>query len=385
MFKRFGPEYSPPQIWAVEDTSLQLTWGELPAGLVRARSGEQEAVLEHGGGAGAIELSGLTPDCHHTVELRWEDGSKTFEVTTLRSPPGELLSRFATISDMHLGAVRWGALKSMTDQTGHPVPHPYRCAAAAVNEARAWGAELLVIKGDAAQHETDADFDEVGRLVDEFHDLPMLLIPGNHDVDGRGGSIPLTVGQRALPYTRAVDWVDLPGMRVTVADTTIALRGRGSLVRTESAMLDAVSDAPGPSFIGLHHQLQSTRFPRYWPIGIGSVESTAFVDRLKKLERSVMVSSGHTHRNRSRVQDGILISEVGSTKDWPCVWAGYAVHEGGIRQVIRRVASPPAIAWAEYSRSAVNGLWGMWSPGDIDQRCISHRWSRDHRLIDGRR
>jgi 3',5'-cyclic AMP phosphodiesterase CpdA len=369
----------------VEDTSLQFTWGDLPQGLVRARGGDAEAELAHEGGAGALELSGLAPDRTQTVELLWDGGSQTFEVTTLSSPPGELLSRFATISDMHLGAVRWGALKSMTDQSGHPVPHPYRCAAAAVTEASAWGAELLVIKGDAAQHETDADFDEVGRLVDDFADLPMLLIPGNHDVDGRGGSIPLTVGGRALPYTRAVDWVDLPGIRVTVADTTIALRGRGSLVRTESAVLDAVSDAPGPSFIGLHHQLQATRFPRYWPVGIGSVESTAFLGRLNRLERSVMISSGHTHRNRSRMQNGVLISEVGSTKDWPCVWAGYAVHEGGIRQVIRRIASPPAIAWAEYSRSAVNGLWGMWSPGDINQRCISHSWSRDHTLVNERR
>lgn len=382
MIKRFGSEFSPPQVWAIEDTSVQLTWGNLPAGTIRGTADNQETELLHHGGPGALEISGLTADRSMTIELTTPVGTETFDIRTLQSPPGELLSRFATISDLHLGAIRWGAMKSMTDQTGHPVPHPYRCASAAIEEAKAWGAELLVIKGDAAQHETDADFDEVGRLVDNFKDLPMLLIPGNHDVDGRGGTIPLTIGERKLRYTRKVESVDLPGVRVTVADTTIALRGRGSLARAEAAMLDSVASAPGPSFLGLHHQLQSTRLPRYWPIGIGSVESAAFLKRLKMVGRSVMVSSGHTHRNRSRVQDGILISEVGSTKDFPCVWGGYAVHEGGIRQVVRRVASPPAIAWAEYSRNAVKGLWGMWSPGDLSQRCISHTWAGDRTLVN---
>ncbi|MEM7322750.1 MAG: metallophosphoesterase [Actinomycetota bacterium] len=382
MAARFGPEFSPPQVWAVEDTSVQLAWGNLPPGTVTVRGGDREAFVEHGGGPGAVDLDGLTPQRRQTVELSWDGGTTGFSVTTLPSPPGELISRFATISDMHLGAGPWGALRSMTDQSGHPVPYPYRCAVAAIDEAAAWGAELLVIKGDAAQHETDADFAEVGRLVDAYPDLPMLLIPGNHDVDGRGGTIPPTVGHRALPFVRGVDSVDLPGVRVTVADTTIARRGRGSLVRTETALLDSVADAPGPSFVGLHHQLQATRIPLYWPVGIGSVESVALLGRLSRLDRSVMISSGHTHRNRMRIRDGVLISEVASTKDWPCVWAGYAVHEGGIRQVVRRVAAPAAIAWAEYSRQALNGLWGMWSPGKPNQRCFSHSWAQHHSLIN---
>lgn len=378
---RFGPEFSPPQVWAVEDTTIQLAWGNLPSGQVRAQTDDGATSVEHRGGAGALELTGLRPGCAHTVELAWDGGSSTFAVTTLTPPPGELLSRFATISDLHLGARAWGALRTMSDESGHPVPYPYRCAAAATAEAARWGAELLIIKGDAAQHENGRDFAEVGRLVDQFGELPMLLIPGNHDVDGRGGTIPRTVGQRALPYTRGVATVDLPGIRLAVADTTIARRGRGSLVRNEAALLEAVADAPGPSFVGLHHQLQTTRIPRYWPIGIGGVESAAFIARLSALNRSVMISSGHTHRNRKRLEHGILISEVASTKDWPCVWAGYAVYEGGIRQVIRRIADPDAISWAEYSRGALHGLWGFWSPGPPDNRCFSHRWAPEHSLV----
>ncbi|MGI9594908.1 MAG: metallophosphoesterase family protein, partial [Acidimicrobiales bacterium] len=227
-----------------------------------------------------------------------------------------------------------------------------------------------------AQHECEADFAQVARLVDEFADLPMLLIPGNHDVDGRqDGTIPLTIGRRKLAYTRKVDTLDLPGARVIVADTTIPGRGRGTLDRVANPILEQAAGSDRPVFLGMHHQLQKKRLPRYWPAGIGAPRSLAFLDELNRLAQPVTVSSGHTHRNRSRRHGEVLITEVGSTKDWPGVWAGYAVHEGGIRQVIRRVADPYAIDWTEYSRQAVLGLWGHWSPGPLAGRCVSHPWA----------
>ena len=380
---RFGPASTPPQVWAVEDTSVQLVWGDLPPGSVVARAGNREVAIDHLGGPGAVDLDGLQPASDVTIELMSGAGVALLGTRTLPSPPGELLGRFATISDLHLGARRWGAFKSMMDHSGDPVPHPFRCASAAIDEAVAWGAEALVIKGDAAQHEATADFDAVGQLVDQFPDLPMLLVPGNHDVDGQGeGSIPLTVGSRELRYTRTVDHIDLPGIRVMAADTTIVGQGNGSLVRSEGPILDAVADADQPVFLGLHHQLQTTRIPRHWPVGVGGAESARFINRLHRMAHPVAISSGHTHRNRSRVDGNLLITEVASTKDWPCVWAGYAVHEGGIRQVIRRIAARGAITWAEYSRGAVGGLWGLWSPGPLGQRCVSHVWAHAPSLVD---
>jgi predicted phosphodiesterase len=270
----------------------------------------------------------------------------------------------------------------MIERTHHDLPHPYRCAEAAIEEAVEWGAELLVIKGDAAQHETASDFAELGRLVDSFPELPMLLIPGNHDVDGRGGpndTIPLTVGDRALPYTRGVDHHHLPGLTVLVADTAIPGRGRGTVERTAPQLVEHAAASEQPVFIGLHHQLHPHRVPRHWPIGIAADESRRFLDRIDEVTSGAVVSCGHSHRNRARTHRQVLVTEVGSTKDWPGVWAGYAVHEGGIRQVVRRVARHDAICWTEFSRDAVNGLWGLWAPGPLDQRCISHRWPIDAR------
>ncbi len=376
----FDDDRSPPQVWAVEDTSVQITWGALPAGTVTARAGSASATTEHGGGAGAIDLTGLTPGATVSIELGWDGGGTTLQTTTLASPPGEVLTRFATISDLHLGARRWGAFNTISDPSGHPVPHPFRCALSAIEDAVSWGAKLLIIKGDAVQHEYDSHFDQLADLVDRFPDLPMLLIPGNHEVDDRGGTIPLKIGDRGLPYTRKVDRVDLPGIRILVGDTSVPGSGSGSLDRIAKPLIEEAEDSDRPIFVGIHHQLQPKRLPRHWPKGIPAPHSTKFLDKLDRVAKPATVSSGHTHRNRSRFHGDVLVTEVASTKDWPGVWAGYVVHDGGLRQVIRRSSGPDAISWTEYSRKAVAGLWGRWSPGPLEERCVSNVWAADRAL-----
>ena len=71
--------------------------------------------------------------------------------TTLGPPPGRLLSRFATIGDCHIGEpIRRRPPAVPRPRTpGHLdlAPYAVRCARAAIAEAEAWGAELLVAKG----------------------------------------------------------------------------------------------------------------------------------------------------------------------------------------------------------------------------------------------
>jgi hypothetical protein len=50
------------------------------------------------------------------------------------------------------------------------------------------------------------------------------------------------------------------------------------------------------------------------------------------------------------------VTEVGSPKDYPGTWAGYVVHEGGIRQVVRRVAAPEVIRWTESTDGPCSGV-----------------------------
>ena len=201
------------------------------------------------------------------------------------------------------------------------------------------------------------------------------MIPGNHDVDGRGDTaVPSEVGRRRVPFVRGVAAMDQPGIRLIVADTTVPGRGTGSLTRVQDQIVELASASSAPCLVGLHHQLQRHRVPTHYPPGIPRAEATPFLERLAMANPAGIITSGHTHRNRSRRHGPLAITEVASARDWPGVWAGYAVHEGGIRQVVRRANAPSAISWHEYSRRALLGLWGRWAPGPIGQRCFTHQW-----------
>jgi hypothetical protein len=95
---------------------------------------------------------------------------------------------------------------------------------------------------------------------------------------------------------------------------------------------------------------------------------------LDRAAPGALLTAGHSHRHRRRTHRSVTITEVGSPKDYPGTWGGYVIHEGGIRQVVRRIADPTCIAWTEYTRRAALGVWGRWSPGQLDARNFSHVW-----------
>jgi hypothetical protein len=169
---------------------------------------------------------------------------------------------------------------------------------------------------------------------------------------------------------------DVPGLRIVLVDTSVPGHRHGEITPHVDEIADAVRDAPGPAFVALHHQLMTTPVPTYIPVGIDRDQSRAFLDRLVAANPAVFVTSGHTHRHRRRRHGSAVITEVGSPKDYPGTWAGYVVHEGGIRQVVRRVARPDVLRWTDRSSAAAFGLWGRWSPGTLDDRCFVHTWPR---------
>ncbi|MEM7341100.1 MAG: metallophosphoesterase [Actinomycetota bacterium] len=368
--------HSPLQIWATGHDTIQITWGYLPPGEVTFWAGDAHWRVHHDdGGPGGVELDGLDSDHAYRIDVRWHGGRTQLEAHTLARPPGELVARVATVSDLHLGATRWGLTHTMRDRSDHEVPFPMRCARAAVSDARAWGADLLLVKGDAAHHQTPDDFRQVGELLDGVPDLPVMLVPGNHDVDAPGAlPMPARVGSRGVRYIRDADHTDLDGVRVIAADTSLPGRGSGSLVRVGPAVLDLAADAPGPCLIGLHHHLEPYRVPLNYPLGVGAPGSTRFVAALAAANPASVVTSGHTHRNRCRRYGPVLTTEVASTRDWPGVWAAYSVFEGGVTQVVRRALRADAVTWHEYSRRALAGIWEWWSSGPISQRCIAQHW-----------
>lgn len=378
-----------PAIWlfGVDEDAVQLCWrrlGDAPLRLRVVTDGiDVDAVVEQPGAAGATRLGGLPAGRLLRVEATSAalGDPVVISARTLARLPGEELSRVATVSDLHLGTEVFGHRGTITDPFAHADPHPVRCAGAALDEAVAWGAQRIIAKGDLTNGGRPEEWRQYGQLVHALA-VPVDGLPGNHDHG------PPKVPGHLLPRQAAAAFGvsiaqpilvrDVPGLRVILADTTVPGRNGGSLAAVRSDVLDAAADADpaGGVLLALHHQLQPHRFPEGWPPGVSQIESRSFLDDLGAAHPHAVVTSGHTHRNRRWGRAGVVVTQVGSTKDYPGAWAGYVVAEGGIRQVVHRTEHPDAIAWTDHSRIAAFGTWEHAAPGRLDARCFNVAWTQ---------
>jgi 3',5'-cyclic-AMP phosphodiesterase len=369
-----GPD--PVEVFALEDTSAQLVWRGLPDGELGVIVDGREIRLGWAGGPGAADIGGLLPDRRYDIDIT-VDGRVVCQ-RRIRTEPrieGPALCRIATISDLHLGETGFGLLKEMRESGRPERQYPLRCAIAAVREAVHWGAELLVIKGDITDLGAAPHWDLVDELLAEVP-IPVMAIPGNHDTVEKPGSLDATteLRRRGL-FPDAVQTLDLPGVRVVAADSTVAGHSWGRMRRHSNELARAL-DVPTPALVFSHHHFEERRHPSFWPLGTPHRDGVSALTAMIAANPDILVSTGHTHRNRVRRHQSAVITEVGSTKDHPGVWAGYVVHPSGVRQVVRRVAESSCIEWTERTRAVVGGIWGKWSPGTTDDRSVTHFWTR---------
>ena len=141
------------------------------------------------------------------------------------------------------------------------------------------------------------------------------------------------------------------------------------------AVIAAVRDAPHGVLMAMHHQLQAHTVTEIWPPGIPTQASRRFLDAVGEAHPHTLITSGHTHRHRRWTRGPVTVTQVGATKDYPGVWAGYVVHEGGIRQVVRRITVPDCIVWTERTRAAALGLWPVIASGRLSSRCFTLDWT----------
>lgn len=364
------------EVFAVEDDSVQVCWRGLGPGSALSVGDDRVEVTSPG--PGAASFGGLPPATVVAVTLRGDGPPRTVATArTLAPPPGELLCRFATVNDIHVGERRFGILRTFGDDPSSGLePYPLRCARAALGEALAWGAGAVVAKGDLTYTGRPQQWSDVGRLLGGL-EVPVAAVLGNHDVgrkavDGRAALAPHGIDIPADPFL-----FDLPGLRVVLGHTSVPRKGHGAVDgRQRDQIADLLATAPGPAFLAVHHYLQRYRRALTYPPGVPGDQARALLDTVAEANPATLVSAGHSHRNRRRRHGPLVVTEVGATMHYPGAWAGYAVHEGGIRQVVRRVAAPQAIAWTDRTRRAAGGVWGLVAPGLRSHRCFTHPWPR---------
>ena len=230
----------------------------------------------------------------------------------------------------------------MSDRSGFPEPTAQRCARRALRDAAAWGAELVVLKGDVTNHGWHGQWSVVRDLLADAG-LPAIVVAGNHDVDKRreigAGAACRRCGRYrpCRPRGRSGIWVaaplhvvDLPGIRIVTVDSSQDTRSTGSLRGALPDLLDALADADRPALVCIHHCLDRWPVPSKYPRGITWPESQRVLAAIRNVKTDV---PGHDRALAPQPRPSLRPArrtEVASTKDYPGVWAGYAVHEGGI-------------------------------------------------------
>lgn len=324
--------------------------------------GPDLAVVHHGGRVRRYDE--LTPGRIHDL-----DG---LEVHTLAHPGGELLSRFATVNDVHFGEVRCGVVEGHEDTIG-PIlsaapgepPYPVTMNEAAVAEIDASDVDAVFAKGDLTTSGTDDEYAAfLATYRGTFGDR-LTHVRGNHD---------------AYEGQSYADWplqqVDLPGVTVVLLDTTVPYRSSGGLTDVQLDELDEIAaEADRPVVVlGHHHAWDPSSKERpddYF--GIHPDWSEKLVAVAARRPRIAGYFAGHTHRNRVRRFAGTGAMpwvEVACVKDFPGAWAEYRVYEGGIIQLHHRISSPEALEWTDRTRAMFLGAYGEYAFGSLADRCF---------------
>ncbi len=368
---------APVTVFDTTATSVQLSARGLRGNdvEVQAKAGGYTSRSTHTvtNGAAVFTLTDLPPSTPILVTV---GDLEAVQARTL-DPPGPVLSRVATISDVHLGLPDFGLLHRIVEPDNlFDKPPAYRCARAAIDEAIHWGADLLIVKGDLTNEGLADEWRAAKSLLEDLP-IPVVFAAGNHDVHSQRevelADIDLGDAVEVAAPTSPIHH-RLGDTNVVVADTSIVERGHGTFAGRLEGIVDRC-DRDRPTFLGIHHNIQRTTVPWFWPPGIPARTSARPLAAIREASASLFVTSGHTHRNRSHhLGDDITFTEVAATSDHPGVWAAYELTAEGIRQHVRRIETPEAVSWLERTAAGIAHVWPRWSPGRLDDRVVEHRF-----------
>ena len=300
------------------------------------------------------------------------DTSYRFDGHVLRTlpHPGELLTTFCTVNDVHFGEIECGILDGLE---GGPVyrsapgdePYPALMNRCAIADMARTGPEVVVVKGDLTSDGTRREYqDFLDAYLPAFGER-LMHVRGNHDAyHGEDFA-------SDAPIART-----LPGVIVALIDTSIPHMASGGVSAETLDWLDALAaDADRPVLVFGHHHPwnpDSAERPEGY-FGINPEDSERLVALIARRPRICGYFAGHTHRNRVRrfrATGGVPYVEVACVKDFPGAWAEYRVFEGGILQIFRRISAPEALAWSEKTRDMYAGLYDAYAFGDLGDRCF---------------
>ena len=305
---------------------------------------------------------GLTPAADHEVE------GLSFRTLPV---PGELLTTFVTLNDVHFGETTAGLVEGedigpvFSSEPGEE-PYPELMNRCAIAEVEAVDPVAVVVKGDLTSGGTQAQYDRFLEVYRGAFGDRLTFVRGNHE-----SYYGTDLG--AFPTQEVV----LPGVRLAVVDTSVQGMASGGLRPEQLDWLDtlaAESDRPVIVF-GHHHPWNPAidEHPSQY-FGIRPNDSELLVELVARRPSIIGYFAGHTHRNRVRHfhdTGDVPWVEVASVKEFPGSWAEYRVHDGGVLQIHHRISAPEALAWSEKTKHMYAGLYHDYAFGRLRDRCFA--------------
>ena len=290
---------------------------------------------------------------------------------TMERPGGERLATVATVNDVHFGEVECGVVEGsdvgpvLRSEPGE-TPYPELMNSAAAAEITALDPDAVLAKGDLTASGSEEEYAAFLACYGAAFGPRLHHVRGNHDAYF-GAEFAAEPAQS----------VELEGVALALLDTTIPRSATGRVTDAQLGWLDDLgARADRPVLVFGHHHPWSpdaqTREPGYF--GISPDDSERLVAVVARRPALVGYFAGHTHRNRVRrfsTTGALPWVEVSATKDYPGAWAEYRVFEGGILQVLHRIADPAALAWTERTRAMYAGLYASYAFGTLDDRCFA--------------
>ena len=275
-----------------------------------------------------MELTTVADDfavVHDDFDVRVYDGLEPdhpykydgFAFRTLPRPPGEHLSTFATVNDVHFGETDCGIIEGLDIgpifrvQEGEE-PYPITMNRAAIQEMSRRDFATLVVKGDLTSKGTFEEYNDFLEYYEGAFGDRLVHVRGNHDA--YYGNTFADDAPRA---------VELPGVTLAVIDTTIPAAASGQVTSETLAWLDALASESSQSILLFgHHHVWSPESPNrpanYF--GISPDDSERLIELVAARPSIIGYFAGHTHRNRVRrfsVSGDVPWVEVACVKDFP--------------------------------------------------------------------
>jgi 3',5'-cyclic-AMP phosphodiesterase len=175
--------------------------------------------------------------------------------------------------------------------------------------------DAVVVTGDLADNGDPAEYEAALALLGRL-DLPVHVVPGNHDHAGRmlrALAGPGYARAAAEEPDRCYYRVDHPGLRLLCCDSSVPGRHDGELGATQLAWLDRElgRDPEVPAVVALHHHPV--------PSGIAAMDRAMLTDAgplaavLAGHPPPVRILTGHLHRPTAAMFAGSLVTSAPST------------------------------------------------------------------------